>query len=97
MTSIALHELPGFESVENCGLHLRLDDCNAGVHQIGNANEFEWLLTRDSWDTICGLLEPFCVSKAQSRHQWLSGREARYGLDTSTIAVLVSSDENGRW
>jgi hypothetical protein len=46
---------------------------------------------------VAGLIDPFADEAHLGSCQWLSGREARFGLDRGTIAVLLSCSNHGNW
>jgi hypothetical protein len=88
--------LPGFEPVAGCRLVMLAGGEDAGVARTGEAMSFRWMLTPPSWLVVAGLVEPFATS-ADGAFQWLSGKEARYGLDGGDVAILISATSDGRW
>lgn len=93
----ALHELPEIRAVAGCGLTMIASSANAGIRRIGAASRFEWELVPAKWSVVAGLIEPFARGLTNEAHQWLAGKEARFGLDVGTVSVLVSNSDDGRW
>jgi len=58
---VALHELPGVESVAGCTLTLRVTGRDRGVIQVGDSNSFECHLRQATWEQLADLTEPFCT------------------------------------
>src|SRR5262245_51700855 len=77
----AIQELPGFEVVGNCTLTAIIGKQDKGVQRHGSEQDFTWILTPSSWETVADLTEPFRESQDIHFHQWLAGKEARFGLD----------------
>lgn len=96
---VAVHKLPDFETVGGCTLTVAVGQRDEGVRQLGSGQDFEWVLTPSRWETVADLTEPFSISKPRDSHihQWLAGKEARFGLDDSEISVLISNSKDGRW
>lgn len=94
---IAVHEIPGFEAVGGCTLTVAVGQRDEGVHRRDSGQDFEWVLTPSSWETVADLIEPFSTPRDIHIHQWLAGKEARFGLDDSEISVLISNSKDGRW
>jgi hypothetical protein len=92
-----LHEVPGFRALSGCKLKLLLSSADAGIRRIGRNLDFEWRLTPTRWFVVAGLVEPFAQRVDQGSSQWLSGKEARHGLDLGDISVLLSCSVDGRW
>lgn len=67
--SIAVHDLPGVESISECRLFLRTGARDRGVAQLPCLKSFECELTPESWDNVAGLVEPFL--KGSGGYQWL--------------------------
>jgi hypothetical protein len=95
-TALSVNDTPGFYSVGGCELEMVSSSRDAGVKQVGKAR-FIWELTPSSWSVVAGLIEPFTRDLTGEGHQWLSGKEARYGLAIGVIAVLISNSPQGRW
>jgi hypothetical protein len=93
----SVQEIPGFHAVDDCALTMISVSSNAGVRQIGKALRFEWALTPAKWSIVAGLVEPFAFDLMVGTHQWLSGKEAHFGLDLGTISLLVAGSADGRW
>jgi hypothetical protein len=55
-----------------------------------------WVLTRQDWEVAAEFVEPFTEIE-RGGFQWLSGPEARSGLTTAGMAVLITSYEGGKW
>lgn len=92
----SLHEVPGFHAL-SCRLKLISSSSNAGVQRVGQNLVFEWSLTPAQWFVVAGLVEPFAQRVEQGRYQWLSGKEARHGLDLGDISMLLSCSTDGSW
>lgn len=94
---VGIHDLPGFQAIRGCTLTAKVGQKNEGVSQVGPGQDFEWVLTRDSWETVRELTEPFLELRKAHLHQWLAGKDARFGLEDSRISILLSNSEDGRW
>ena len=90
-----LHDVPGFRAL--CKLKLISASSDAGVRRIGQNPDFAWRLTPALWFVVAGLVEPFAQRVDQGSYQWLSGKEARHGLELGDISVLLSCSVDGSW
>jgi len=86
--TIAIHELPDFQPVDECRLFARINSEDKGVHQV-DGSTFECLLMPETWENLAELTDPFVERHEGGRHQWLD--------ETSEISLLISSNEFGRW
>src|SRR5438270_12731992 len=64
--SVAVHELPGVESIGGCRLEFVVDRRDRGMVRVGDPADFECALTPDSWDNVAGRVEPFLESAVGS-------------------------------
>lgn len=72
LTSFAVHELPGFRSVEGCQLFGERCTWDSGARPDPKPPIFRWRLTPLTWHNIEGLLEPFSDgSYFGASHQFL--------------------------
>jgi len=85
---IAIHEIPGFQSIEGCLLFARLNHENFGVRPI-NDEAFECMLRAETWERLRELVEPFTAPLTGTRFQWLD--------ETSNISLLISNSDSGEW
>lgn len=85
---IAIHEIPGFLSIEGCLLFTRRHSENVGVRQLTDT-AFECLLSPETWERLAELVDPFTQQHEGVRYQWLD--------ETSEISLLISSSEFGEW
>jgi len=92
----AIHEISGFDAVSNCMLTIVSSSVDEGIRQI-SATNFSWTLTQEKWRLVSGLIEPFASQICDGSYQWLSGKEARYGLNRGAISVLLSCSPDGHW
>src|SRR5437870_1878238 len=83
--SIAVHELPGMETISECRLLLRTGSRDRGMVQLRGSAIFECVLTADSWDNVAGLTEPFL--NGNRGYQWL--------VTSGDAKWLLSKD--GQW
>lgn len=60
---VAVHNLPGFSSVDGCRLFASRSEADRGVTMIQSPKQFDCFLRAESWENIVGLLEPFCNSE----------------------------------
>ncbi len=83
--NIAVHGMPGVEAIGGCRLVLLARPWDQGIVRVAGPCNFECGFTRESWDNIAGLVEPF--ARGVAGFQWLAGTpgEAR---------LLLSSDGN---
>lgn len=68
---VAVHEIPGFESVDGCRLFMKIGSSNEGTHSLRERQTFECQLQPIDWYNIEGLLEPFCDPLVCNGFQWL--------------------------
>jgi hypothetical protein len=83
---VAVHELPGVESLDECRLTLRVRPWDQAVICTGAPADFECGFTAGTWDKVAGLGEPFV--QGVGGFQWLAGvpGEAQWLLS-----------DNGQW
>ena len=67
---IALHKLPGVEAVGECRLFISSGLKDQGLLQLAAPAAFECILSKDGWEDVAGLIEPF--SEGIVGYQWLS-------------------------
>jgi hypothetical protein len=82
---VTLHDEPGIESIDSCKLTLRSGNRDLGMLQKG-LQQFECVLTPDTWDWVSELVGPFCEVPTDE-YQWLSTR--------GKISLLLS--HSGMW
>lgn len=82
----SLGSLPDLESIGGCQITLKAESRDRGLVLIAPPASFEWILSRETWDNIEGLLEPFEQSDAAG-HQWLNA--------SGGFSALISRD--GMW
>jgi hypothetical protein len=85
--TVDLGSLPFVESVGRLRLFLRVGEKDEGVIPFPR-DTYECILTKEAWEDVQSLVEPFCRSIGQSTYQWL------YNLDTD-IELLFSP--SGHW
>lgn len=86
VSRIAVHELPGYASVNRCELFATLAESNIGIRRIGSGPVFECALDGDRWLEIIGLIEPFATRPEE-------GALYFQGLDeTSETKLMISTD-----
>ena len=83
---VAIHELPGFVSVDGCQLFASVAGSDIGMKMIVPTTVFDCSLRADSWDNIIGLLEPFCHLET------MSGTRFQYLQDSGDIRLLISNE-----
>src|SRR5215475_9925952 len=90
LREVEVHKIPGVQS--DCSLRAISASEDKGVERVAG-NDFVWSLTPAKWLVVEGLTEPFTESSLSGAHQWLSGPEARFGLNISNISVVLSFSE----
>lgn len=83
---LALHAVPGIESIDGCHLAALKGVERGGVEQIG-ARSFVWETNAAGWDQVIGMLEPFENPDGRDGFQFLS--------QDSDVTILISTD--GHW
>ena len=68
---VAVHELPGFESVNSCRLFLQTGNSDNGTYALSEAESFECRLRPASWDTFQWKLRPFTIPLSNNHFQYL--------------------------
>lgn len=81
----AVHELPGFESVDGCQLFFSTGSYDRGLVLISPPKTFELRIRPVWWDNIEGLLEPFCEPGS------VGFNDLDYGF-SSNIDLIISRD-----
>jgi hypothetical protein len=94
---VSIHELPGFQSRGGIAIRAFVGDADHGVSRWQLSREFRWILTTDTWGIVEGLVEGLLPVNAENTHQWLAGGEARYGLESSSVGMLLSVSDEGSW
>ncbi len=82
---VAIHEIPGFESVDGCRLFFSVGQEDWGTLPLQAENEFSCELDSVSWENIIGLIEPFTKQKDRDGFQWL---DSSYGGITIIISIF---------
>ncbi len=85
---IAVHEIPGFESIAGCRLFFSVSRSDCGTYSIKSLLEFECELDPVSWENVLSLLEPFTEPADRDGFQWLDSSFWGYSIIIST---------NGSW
>ena len=85
-TSLALHELDFIEPVANCEVTASSDVRGRGVRAVAPPTKFVWSLPPSDWESVAGLLEPFCDA---SRPE--SGTSFQYLHDHVGTEVIYST------
>jgi hypothetical protein len=81
---VAIHEIPGFESVDGCRLYFTVGQSDFDTLPLRAKNEFSCELDSISWENIVGVLEPFTERMDHDGFQWL---DSSYG----GIAIIIST------
>jgi hypothetical protein len=95
---IIVNELPGYIAVDCCNLAMFVGNVDKGIRKLTDeTKDFEWIMTRSSWDDLADLAEPF-YNYSGHQYQWLAGHEvAMANLARSEIALLISTYPDGQW
>jgi len=96
MSEVALHKQSDVIDEHTCGLTIRVADIDRGIVPPSTPLQFELRLTKESLTTARELIDSLATSN-DAGYQWLCGEEARFGLPTSHIGLLISTDKSGRW
>jgi hypothetical protein len=85
VTRVAVHELPGFVSVDGCQLFGSIARSDVGVKMVASPAVFDCALRPETWANVVGLLEPFShPSKAR-------GTQFQFLCDTGDVRLLIST------
>ena len=84
----AIHELPGFESVDGCQVFAVSVTKDLGIAPIDRPNAFEWALHPDTWAQVAGLVSPFC------RDPQPQGLSFQYLDESGDIPIIISTGRN---
>src|SRR6185295_1774559 len=84
---LAIHEFPGYSSVNNCRLFIKGGRSDIGVRHLEQENTFECTLRKDTWLDIIGLLEPFTESDRKDE-----GYLFQYLNESGEIGLLISTE-----
>jgi hypothetical protein len=93
---VAIHELPAYQAGSTTSLFASVAKVDAGVRKL-NSLGYAWTVTPKTWAIVEDLIDGVLPLTEKDVHQWLAGGEARYGLEESAIAVLLSVSEKGVW
>jgi len=85
---VALHEIPGFESVADCRLFFSVARWDRHTYPLRAKNEFECKLDPLGWENVFGLLEPFTERTGREGFQW---------LDTSVRGISIAISRFRGW
>jgi hypothetical protein len=88
-TSFFLHDLPGFEAIDQCQVLAVADLEDIGARETDLPDMFEWTLRPESWAHVADLIEPFCALTGET------GTRFQYLDEIGTISILIST--NRRW
>jgi len=86
VSRVAVHELPGFVSIDGCQLVGSVGDFDVGVTMTAPPAVFDCSLRPQTWDDIIGLLEPF------SHTTKTTGARFQYLNQTGDIRLLISTE-----
>ncbi len=84
---VAIHELPGFVSVDGCQLFASVGKRDLGVRLLSE-NTFDWILRSEMWEQVTELAEPFqnFENPSETHFQYLN--------PTIGISVLISTNRS---
>jgi hypothetical protein len=83
---VAIHELPGFSSIDGCQLFGSVTRSDLGLKMVASPAIFDCLLRPETWDDMIGLLEPF------SRATETTGARFQYLNQTGDVRLLISTE-----
>ena len=95
LNEIAVHKLPYIGNAE-IKLVLKPAAMDFGIWPTSGVSEFECRLTRGTWETVAGYMEPFLSSCDPNTFQWLD-EPFQWTVNTSEICFLFTPDPNGSW
>ena len=72
---VRLHELPFLHNPGGLTFTAASCDVDFGVEQDKSNSTFQWKRSRESWDQIAGLMEPFVVEGTGGGFQYLNDAE----------------------
>jgi len=89
--TVALHNLNGFEVIDNLKLFVSLGNKNLGIKPLKERNSFHCILVNETWAQVADLARPFCKRIEDDRicFQWLD--------ETSEISLLITTSDLGQW
>ena len=87
-TSFSLHNLPGFEAIDQCQVLAVAGSENIGARETDLSNVFEWTLRPEAWTHIADLIEPFCALARET------GTRFQYLDEVGTISILISTSRS---
>lgn len=76
---VAVDELPYVEPLGGARLTLRVNARDQAMLRGAAAGEFGCGFTRETWDNVAGLVEPF-LGEASGHYQWLAGTPGEAAL-----------------
>ena len=85
VTGVAVHELPGFVSVDGCQLFASVARSDVGVKMVASPAVFDCALRRETWAHVVGLLEPFFHAPEGP------GTQFQYLDETGDVRLLIST------
>jgi hypothetical protein len=96
-TKSELQEFEGFHLVNIRSFTMAAGQGSEGLYHRDGAS-FLWVLPGEKWKIVSGLIEPFTRWRSGSPvHQWLYGGEARLGLNSSEISIVISNSPTPQW
>jgi hypothetical protein len=69
--SFALHDLPGFETIDQCQVLALAGLEDTGARETDLSNIFEWTLRPESWAHVADMIDPFCASVGETKTAYM--------------------------
>ena len=80
--SVAVHNLEFITPVFGCELVLIVGEKDRGVVETHNSRLYTCILTKETWNTVSGLFDQYCMPRATRDSVWLD--------QTSHISLLLA-------
>lgn len=91
-------QLPGVEIGQaNWTFGVVLSKGPTALRRLAGGRGFVWSIAEEDRAQIIGLLEPFLVSEAHDRFQWLCEPQAGARASDDRINFVLTTSELGRW
>lgn len=87
--TVALHNLNGFEMIDDLKLFVSLGSTDLGIKPLKERNSFHCILANETWAQVADLARPFCERIEGVSFQWLD--------ETSEISLLITTSDLGQW
>lgn len=81
----------------SCALSVVLSKSRTEVRKQPGSRDFVWAISEHEQAQAMELLEPFLTAEMQDRFQWLCEPQSGLGATEGKVALVITTNEQGRW